>query len=121
MEVVAYQTCALENWPTVIELTKEATVIFNMIDVGQNFDAAISALCLKNDKLLIMGGTFCQQICVDYFRPEDPCLMCSGGFEKDIVANLKPSLIETYPDLHFVPADDNPVGLSNCYLCMLCA
>lgn len=41
MVVEAYNMCALENWPKIVELSKEATVIFNMIDVGEYFDAAV--------------------------------------------------------------------------------
>jgi molybdopterin/thiamine biosynthesis adenylyltransferase len=43
--IVAYNMCALENWSKIVELSKEATVIFNMIDVGEYFDAAVQALC----------------------------------------------------------------------------
>lgn len=45
MVVEAYNMCALENWPKIVELSKEATVIFNMIDVGEYFDAAVQSLC----------------------------------------------------------------------------
>ena len=43
--VEAYNLCALENWPKIVELAKEANVIFNMIDVGEYFDAAVQSLC----------------------------------------------------------------------------
>ena len=39
--VEAHHMCALENWQKIVELSKEATVIFNMIDVGDYFDAAV--------------------------------------------------------------------------------
>lgn len=38
-----------------------------MIDVGDYFDAAVMSLCMNLGILVIQGGTFCQQICVDYF------------------------------------------------------
>ena len=41
MKVEAYDFCALKNWSKVVELSKEATVIFNMIDVGEYFDVAV--------------------------------------------------------------------------------
>ena len=45
MVVEAYDMCALQNWPKIVELSKEATVVFNMIDVGEYFDAAVQSLC----------------------------------------------------------------------------
>ena len=41
MKVEAYNFCALSNWSKIVELSKEATVVFNMIDVGDYFDAAV--------------------------------------------------------------------------------
>jgi molybdopterin/thiamine biosynthesis adenylyltransferase len=69
MKVEAYNMCALQNWPKIVELAKEATVIFNMIDVGDYFDAAVQALCFMRQIPLIMGGTFSQQFTVDIFTP----------------------------------------------------
>ena len=45
MIVESYNMCALQNWHKIVELSKEATVIFNMIDVGDYFDAAVQSLC----------------------------------------------------------------------------
>ena len=39
--VEAYQFDAVENWDRIVEFSKEATVVFNMIDVGDYFDAAV--------------------------------------------------------------------------------
>jgi hypothetical protein len=41
MRVEAYNICALENWSKIVELARESTVVFNMIDVGDYFDAAV--------------------------------------------------------------------------------
>ena len=41
MIVEAYNMDALKNWQKIIEVAKESTVIFNMIDVGEYFDAAV--------------------------------------------------------------------------------
>ena len=40
-KVEAYNMCALENWQKIVELARESHVIFNMIDVGEHFDAAV--------------------------------------------------------------------------------
>ena len=50
---------ALKNWDKIVELVEESTVVFNMIDVGEYWDLAISSLCMKKGKLTINGGTFC--------------------------------------------------------------
>lgn len=39
--VEAFNMCALENWQKIVEQSKEATAVFNMIDVGDYFDAAV--------------------------------------------------------------------------------
>ena len=39
--VEAYNMCALENWPKIVDLAKQSNVVFNMIDVGEYFDAAV--------------------------------------------------------------------------------
>ena len=41
MIVESYNICALKNWPKICSLSEEANVIFNMIDVGDYFDAAV--------------------------------------------------------------------------------
>mmetsp|Transcript_47798 Transcript_47798/g.35044 ORF Transcript_47798/g.35044 Transcript_47798/m.35044 type:complete len:116 (+) Transcript_47798:140-487(+) len=58
-EVEAYTMCAVANWGKVVELSKEANVIFNMIDVGDYFDAGVQSLCIWRQIPLIQGGTFC--------------------------------------------------------------
>lgn len=41
MDIESYQFDAMTNWGKIVEISKEATVIFNMIDVGEYFDAAV--------------------------------------------------------------------------------
>jgi len=48
-----YQFCAVENWDKIVEYSKEATVVFNMIDVGDYFDAAVQSLCMLRNIPLI--------------------------------------------------------------------
>ncbi len=58
MVVESYNMCAMKNWQKIVEISKEATVVFNMIDVGDYFDAAAQSLCMVRSIPLIMGGTF---------------------------------------------------------------
>lgn len=46
--VEAHQYCAMKNWHRVVQLVNSGVhYVFNMIDVGEYFDAAVQALCLK--------------------------------------------------------------------------
>jgi adenylyltransferase/sulfurtransferase len=58
-KVEAYVFDAVKNWNRVVEFAKESTVVFNMIDVGDYFDAAVQSLCMIRKLPLILGGTFC--------------------------------------------------------------
>jgi hypothetical protein len=49
---------ALQHWDKVVEIAKECTVIFNMIDVGDYFDLSIQSLALRLHIPMILGGTF---------------------------------------------------------------
>ena len=110
-EVVAYQFCALKNWPQIVKLVDEATVVFNLIDVGEYFDIAVQSVCMKKKKLLIQGGTFCQQLNVDIFRPGEACVVCSGAPKNsECIDKLMPSKIEAIENLEFIPRDNNPIG-----------
>lgn len=69
-EIETYHFDVLPNWPTIVKLVvKEATVVFNNIDVGEYYDAAVMSLCIHAKKLLICGGNFAQQFCVDSVKP----------------------------------------------------
>lgn len=57
-QVESYTFCAVKNWHRIVEFSKEATVVFNMIDVGDYFDAAVQSLCMLREIPLILGGTF---------------------------------------------------------------
>jgi molybdopterin/thiamine biosynthesis adenylyltransferase len=112
MEVEIYNMCALENWPKIVELAEGANVIFNMIDVGEYFDAAVQALCMKRKIPLIMGGTFSQTYTVDCFLPgASSCFVCSDdNLKKDILDQIVPTKIGSLPNLNFIPKNVNPIG-----------
>ena len=70
---------ALQNFDKIVNFVEERTVVFNMIDVGEYWDIAMQSLCMKKKKLMICGGTFCQQLNCDIFRPGEGCVVCSGA------------------------------------------
>lgn len=51
--------------------------MYNCIDWGDKFDAAVSAACLELKIPLVMGGTFTSTLTVDFY-PEtgSPCFVC---------------------------------------------
>ena len=81
-----------------------------MIDVGEYFDAAVMALCLQEQTLLIQGGNFCQQFNVDSVKPGEPCLLCATQLKEEVLLNLVPSKIESHTDLLWIPKDVNPIS-----------
>ena len=110
-EVEALQMCALKNWQEIVRQVEQATVVFNLIDVGEYWDIAVQALCMKKKKLLLQGGTFCQQLNCDMFRPGEGCVVCSGSPQNaEVLEQLMPSKIESIENLEFLPRDRNPVG-----------
>ena len=126
-EVEVIHGDVLEHWPKIVEWAKSSTVVFNMVDVGDYFDAAVGSLCMKLGLPLIQGGTFAQTYSVDYFPvpAKDTswaCLGCSNHMlEKEHVEKLLPSKILEVDTLTWLPKNDNPVGQSNCYLCVIAA
>ena len=55
-EIHTFDFCALKNWPKIVELAKDCTVVFNMIDASEYFDLAVQSLCLKLQIPMISGG-----------------------------------------------------------------
>lgn len=46
-KIEGYNMDAVTNFDKIVELAKRSTFIFNMIDVGDEWDLAIQSLCLK--------------------------------------------------------------------------
>jgi hypothetical protein len=95
-----------------------------MIDVGDYFDAAVQSMCMKLGLPLIQGGTFCQQLSVDYFPCPKidnnwACLLCGNDMMKaEFLEKILPSKILDIDSLEWIPKNDNPIGQSNSYLCI---
>lgn len=95
-EIIDHNFDVLPNWHRVVEMSRDVTVIFNMIDIGDYFDAAVAALALKRKLPLVTGGTFRTSLTVDFFKPSGlPCWLCSAGLgDKSLRDKLRPSLID---------------------------
>lgn len=111
--------CALKNWSKVVTLAKESTVVFNMIDYGDHFDAAVQSLCLKLNLPLFLGGTFNQSLSLDIFIPDNgtPCYGCiSDNIKPEMLDKISQDKILELEDISFLPKDEHPEGVSNSYL-----
>jgi len=70
---------ALTNFDKIVELAKQATAIFNLIDHGDYWDAAIQSLCLKLNLPHIVGGNFACCASFDFYRAQGkPCFVCTA-------------------------------------------
>lgn len=111
--------CALKNWSKVVNLAKQATAVFNLIDYGDHFDAAVQSLCLKLQLPLFLGGTMNQSLSIDIFptKPGTQCFGCiSDNLKEEVVAKITQDKILELEDISFLPKDDHPPGISNTYL-----
>jgi molybdopterin/thiamine biosynthesis adenylyltransferase len=119
-EIEVYVFDILENWAQAVKLSKEATVIFNMIDHGDYFDMAAQSLAIARKIPLIQGGTFSQCLTIDFFIAK-PCLLCGNdGMDSNIIDLIIPSKILQLDRLDMLPKNNNPIGQSNVYLCGMC-
>mmetsp|Transcript_406 Transcript_406/g.540 ORF Transcript_406/g.540 Transcript_406/m.540 type:complete len:270 (+) Transcript_406:676-1485(+) len=123
-EIIPVEIDVLKNWPKVVELAKQSTIIFNMIDIGDSFDYAVQSLALSLRVPLSLGGTFQSTATVDFFKPGgNPCLACvnDNKFSKEILDKLTTDKIQSIQDISFLPADDNPTGQSTFLVANQCA
>lgn len=123
-EVVVMDMNALTHWGEIVKAVKDCTCVFNMIDVGDYWDLAVQALCLKYKIPFVSGGTFQSTVTVD-FCPHHTgyaCFACmSDLYNKQDSAKLTVDLIDTYDKIDFITKAVNPVGASNVMVAGVCA
>lgn len=56
-EIVPLELDILKHWDKIVEVSKECTVIFNMVDIGNYFDHACQSLALNRKIPMVIGGT----------------------------------------------------------------
>lgn len=115
VEVVAHNFDVRERWPDVVKIAKECTVIFNMIDIGDQFDVVVQALALTLKVPLLSGGTFRTSLNIDTFGPlGSPCLWCANpNVGNEFIEKCKPGPTSLeLQDLSFIKPDDHPTGAS---------
>lgn len=115
VEIVEHNFDVRDHWPEVIEIAKESTVIFNMIDIGDQFDVVVQALALTLKIPLLFGGTFRTSMNIDTFSARgSPCLWCANpNVGNEFIDKCKPgSTSLELKDLSFIKPDEHPVGAS---------
>lgn len=120
-EIICHDFDVRNEWPTVVNLAKESTVIFNMIDIGDQFDVVVQALALTLKLPLIQGGTFRTSLNLETFTGTgSPCLWCANpNVGNEFIDKCKPG--ETalaLKDLSFIQADDHPTGASTVFVAL---
>lgn len=124
-QVIGLEVDAVKEWATIVKLSATATVIFNMVDVGDIFDAAVQSLALSRGIPLCQGGNFQFMYTVDYCGATGkPCWLCMSDLKDNLAAlvqqKLLPSTIQQCTDLSFIEEDDKPTGESSYLLAAGC-
>jgi molybdopterin/thiamine biosynthesis adenylyltransferase len=120
-EIVAHHFDVRLEWPKVVEMAKESTVVFNMIDIGDQFDVVVQALALTLKLPMIQGGTFRTSLNLETFSGHGiPCLWCANpNVGNEFIEKCKPG--ETalaLKDLSFLQSDDHPTGASSVFVAL---
>jgi len=110
-EVIGFHLDAVKNWGRIVELARESTVIFNNIDFGQYFDYACLNLAKSLQIPYVAGSSYARTWIVEFYtgRPgvSSFSLVNIDG-DKEIIALLHDSLIQSYEALDFIKKDKNP-------------
>ncbi|CAE7577717.1 MOCS3-1 [Symbiodinium necroappetens] len=77
-EVTAVHCDALSEWPKIVELARESTVVFNAIDVGVMWDYCVNSLCKELRIPLCAGQSFGWKFMTELYtgRPQEVCAFC---------------------------------------------
>ena len=104
---------AVKSWSVVRDLIDKATVVFQCINYGDYYDAAVSSYCLRKKVPLFMGGTdpLYGHLSSIFFQEYDgkPCFCCAHDLsKKDLLLELHPNKVHEHLDLGFLPRDNAP-------------
>jgi len=67
--IETYHFDAKKEWRQVVELSRECSVVFNLIDQGDEWDIAVQSLALVRMVPMLSGGTFQTTVTADFCRP----------------------------------------------------
>ena len=111
--VKAMHIDAVEHWGDIVRVAKDSTVIFNLIDVGEQFDFAVMALGEALHIPVLSGSSFAYVWMTEFFtgKPGATSLSYSPPDMKKKTPQgdkLTPELITSYEKLDFIKPDNNP-------------
>ena len=111
--VRAVHTDAVEHWGDIVALARAASVVFNNIDVGEQFDYAVMALGTALHIPVLSGSSFSYVWMSEFFSaaPGATSLSYQPADKKGTTPfgnKLTPELITTYTRLDCITPDANP-------------
>ena len=110
---------AQRRWDKICHLIDVSNVVFQCIDYGDYFDAAISSYCLKKQIPIIIGGTeptYGHMMKIFFQNPQKACYLCCHELaDQEILSQIHPNIVRTYKDISFLPKDSKPTGGSTIY------
>ncbi|KAM3135699.1 hypothetical protein pb186bvf_012225 [Paramecium bursaria] len=112
-----YDIDAVKNWDKIVELAQNSTAIFNCIDYGDYWDAAVQSLCVKLNIPMFIAGSFAQSMMIEVYN-SSPCYVCmADNCKLEFLEQIKPDIILTLKTIEFLPPNQKPVGKSHQVLC----
>jgi len=110
-EIETMHLNVVTNWPKVVAVAKQCTVLFNNIDIGHYFDFGVLSLGKSLGIPVVAGSSYARTWIVEYFSGK-PGKSSFSYFNKSgdpkIYDQLHPSKIQSLLDLTFIPSDKNP-------------
>lgn len=88
-EVLPVHCDAVEEWPRIVELAREATVVFNGIDVGVMWDFCVNSLCKELGVPLVAGQSFGWKFMTEMYSGKigQACATCRESTAASFAAN----------------------------------
>ncbi|CAK81833.1 unnamed protein product (macronuclear) [Paramecium tetraurelia] len=116
-EIQMFDLDAVKNWDKIVELASQSTAIFNCIDYGDYWDAAVQSLCLYYKIPMIIAGSFAQSFMAELYLGT-PCYACmTDGLKEEYLNQITQENITQLKDISFLPANNKPQGQSHQVLC----
>ncbi|CAD8064450.1 unnamed protein product [Paramecium sonneborni] len=116
-EIKIFDLDAVQNWDKIVELASQSTVIFNCIDYGDYWDAAVQSLCLYYNIPMIIAGSFAQSFMAEIYLGT-PCYVCmTDGLKEEYLNQISKENITSVKNISFLPQNNKPQGKSHQVLC----
>ncbi|CAD8060357.1 unnamed protein product [Paramecium primaurelia] len=116
-EIQMFDLDAVQNWDKIVEMASQSTAIFNCIDYGDYWDAAVQSLCLYYNIPMIIAGSFAQSFMAEIYLGT-PCYGCmTDGLKEEYLNQITKEKITNLKNISFLPSNNKPQGQSHQVLC----